>query len=150
MLTERQLEDQQAIGGIRNPRHSVNKVPGHKHVGERVAQEISRWFDDYPQVEADLVNSVGKDKKEANIPSQETVASCMSYVKKVLPHTDERCENAAFIDAWAMKANDPDRVVATWLRKGAPAGILHHAQQAGIFPPTGSREEAAMERALNE
>ena len=49
-----------------------------------------------------------------------------------------------------MKANDPDRFVATWLRKGAPAGIIHHAQQAGIFPPTGSREEAAMERALNE
>ena len=78
---------------MRNPRHSVNKVPGHKQVGEQVAHEIARWFDDHPQIEADLVDSVGKDKKDANIPTPEIIASCMSYVKKVLPHTDEQCEN---------------------------------------------------------
>ena len=33
------------------------------------------------------------------------------------------------------RAGDPDRHLASWLRRGAPLGVLHPVEPAGIFPP---------------
>ena len=41
---------------------------------------------------------------------------------------------AGLLSAWARCSCDPDTDVVSWLTEGAPAGILDHPVQMGIFP----------------
>ena len=153
-LTERQQQERMAIGGMRNPRYAMGKIPGHSAIGPLIRDAVNKYFDSCPAVEAKLIASIGKKKDEVTMPTQEETSACMNLVREVLPFRpdDESLTqlNAAFLGAWVAAAGDPDHHVIDWLRRGAPAGILHHAGQAGIFPPAGDEGEAAKERALQE
>lgn len=46
----RELENAEAIGGLRRPGISVTKVPGAAAVGERLRGVVDRYIDMYPHV----------------------------------------------------------------------------------------------------
>ena len=43
--------------------------------------------------------------------------------------------------AWARFSGDPDTDVVSWLTEGAPAGILDHPFQVGVFPDAVERAD---------
>ena len=49
--TERQRENEMAIGGMRHPRKAIGKIPGHEAVGQRVAAALEEFLDVKPHLE---------------------------------------------------------------------------------------------------
>ena len=57
-LTEKQEENRRAIGGMRQPRYSVRKVPGHRVIGAKVSSAIESFLRDHPHMMDKLLNSI--------------------------------------------------------------------------------------------
>ena len=51
-----------SVGGMRNPRISVNKIPGHKEWGAKVAAMLSKYLMDHPDVQEDILAAIGTPK----------------------------------------------------------------------------------------
>ena len=59
---EKDKADSAAIGGMKNPRLSLQKVPGQRTVGRRVARVPDRLLRDFPHVQAAILESIGANK----------------------------------------------------------------------------------------
>ena len=58
-LTAKQEQDRVATCGLRRPRFSVQKVPGHREVGSRVAEATDNFLDDHHYMESKLLGALG-------------------------------------------------------------------------------------------
>ena len=77
----------------------------------------------------------------------------MNFIRLVLPFEATSIKpltqmNSCLIRAWVQAAGDPDVHVADWLDYGAPAGILRHAEQVNVFPPSFDPVDEAKQGAL--
>ena len=78
--TENQAQDRVAIGGMRHPRFSVLKIPGHREVGSKVAEAIEHYLNDHPHMESKLLGALGTPKElvpQDGKPSADDVAKCL-------------------------------------------------------------------------
>jgi hypothetical protein len=141
-----------AIGGMRHPRTSINKVPGHKHVGPCIARCLMKFLDDHPAFETACITAFGA---KAGTPDPETreVVQARAIVSQILGVPPDEpdapgkghCHKQAAQEvktslrqplwtAWAERAGDPDVPATRWLDRGSPAGIEAHPERTGIFP----------------
>ena len=137
--TEKQQENDLAIGGMKNPRLSLGKIPGHKRVGVAVAKVIGSLLDERPHIVENIYDALGAPKESGRGPSQKDVLECRyrlsEYLEADLNKDAGRTEIIApLAEAWAEAANDPDKPLIRWLSEGAPAGILRHPECVGVFP----------------
>ena len=154
-FSQKQEEDRKAIGGMRLPRHSISKLPYHKVLGAQVRGAIDKFLEYRPDLQHQVLSCLGLDKERAQPPSPDDIQACCDRLKQALPHDDPIGDrltqlNANLLMAWIVAAKDPDLPVASWLMTGAPAGILHHAEQVGIFPASGETTEEGKQRSLQE
>ena len=82
---DRAMENMTASGGMRNPRRSVEKVPGHQEVGRRVASQISEFFIKHPHIEKKLVANIGAKKEEVLDLTPDELEECLNFIRLVLP-----------------------------------------------------------------
>ena len=134
-----------AIGGMKNPRVSLHRVPCHREVGTQVRKIIDQYLERNPEVQIDIMRSVGDTTKQykgpANHHVQQVRAQIEEYLKvstKDLPMRGDGQRMTelyqGIFEAWVAISEDPDHHVPVWLKEGTPTGIEQNPVDAGIFP----------------
>ena len=137
------------LGGMRNPAEVVEGMPNALSLGLRIFAAWERFIKSNPSTletaaaygteacdldekaldrwRAELRKAVGaKGKMKAQLKSKWTFTSPI--------HGD-------ILEAWTMKAADPDTEVAKWVTEGTPLGINCDIKSKGIFPPSDRHAE---------
>ena len=137
----RQLENQSAIGGMKDPRKSIRMIPGHRMIGKDVAKILENFLADYPHVHTAIHRSIGDHSKKCTGPSTQDVQAARKLIESYFKIRDSGKQgktqlNQELYEAWTTSAQDPDKHVPSWLKLGTPLGMVHCPELAGIFPPS--------------
>ena len=134
-------ENRRAIGGMRNPLQSLDRVPGHVEVGRRISTILDELLEERPHIITTVVKSIGVEKDQAPALKDYDISEAQKRMAKYLqadlhdnPGLAEVC--APLLKGWQEAAHDPDSHLISWLYSGAPAGIDAHPVSVGIFPPS--------------
>ena len=131
-MTEKEIADNLAIGGLRNTADSVSRLHVVRDFGAKLGTALM-----------ELIN-----KNSAEHLSKNTIKdSWVSVTCDAIGSSDETCGppasaigavksmiDAQLLEAWRSAAGDPHHWVYKWLRDGAPVGITEHIKGPGIFP----------------
>ena len=142
--TEKQGAERRAVGGMRHPRFSLDKVPGHLELGRTIRHRLDKFLDDNPDLEHRIVAALGT-KLQTTPPALDgprlldarKISADIVDTKDIDPvQTDEinGTIRPGLLHAWALKAGDPGAPAAKWLADGAPAGIEVEFPDLNIFP----------------
>ena len=109
---------------------------------------MDAWLSAHPQVVHDCVSAIGESSPDvgpSNADIREFRLLIVDQLKSISGvstgdpssldpdvHDCELC--GPLLEFWATVAQDPDTEAATWPRIGAPAGIIEHPADPGIFP----------------
>ncbi len=148
----RELENREAIGGMRNPHMSITKCQLDRNMRVKTRNVLLRAIKTEPRIARTVVQNL-HDKSDTPIPHQ-VIAVVRTELKRIwatddtLPHQDEPGGPLTGVDAdlmsdFSVAVKDPDVEMPTWFRRdtGAPFGAENPIEdQAGIFPRTGHEE----------
>ena len=145
----RDQENKEAIGGMRRPVWSLERVPGLRAVG----REVDRLFEDFVQrvpgaaraaegygTEGFTMGHVAEWRRTLEDHFGVDSRSARVQLKSLL-HYDSPV-NTALLEAWTQRAKDPDHIVVDWLREGAPLGANRCISSTGVFPPKEEDQQA--------
>ena len=128
----REQENEDCIGGLRNPVFSLNRVPGWRLVGMKLFQVLTEAQHVIPR-DVNLLHFIG----------QTDVVDLEKYISMVRARLakefklDPRHNSGIwgrFLSRIVQEAGDPDEEVATWPDKGTPLGIEEKIPSGGVFP----------------
>ena len=130
---DRERENEECVGGLRNPHRSIQKVPKWLTVGLKLWRRV----DDFQKKlnnNVDLVGYIGKDVDESLEPYvrclQQNLGSCFK-----IPQAPTGCGLwSEFLSVLVKLAQDPDEEAATWPLAGTPLGIRETIPFGGVFP----------------
>ena len=137
----RKHEESLAIGGLRNAAGAVRRCASAKSFGRKVRQLLDFFLDRHPEAIEECASAIGS--KDGARPAENLLPALRAGMARLcgastpLPLTvsEHHCSVCGpLLEAWSEAAGDPDTEAATWPRVGAPAGILQHPGQCGIFP----------------
>ena len=130
---QQEAENDECVGGLRNPVYSIQKVPGWKAVGSLLFEMLGSILRSHPEW-ADQWRWIGKmelpDKFLVNTILSAVTASVFG-LKSKLP---ERGLWGDLLVKLVHMSGDPDKEAATWPSIGAPLGIEEHLAPGGVFP----------------
>ena len=139
----REEENTRCLGGQRNPRTALGRVPGLRVVGHLV-RAVYRAFRARHPKEVDQV-PIGFGTPGAAPPSEELVKAFRRELRSALGaapefrptrrYGAESPLQANLIDKWLAKAGDPERALKGWIEDGVPLGIEAPIECFGVFPP---------------
>ena len=129
-----------SISAMRDIRKSVLGLPGHCMLGPAIRVELDSYLDSHPQIEELCHASLGDAKvlQDHVVPPDHLVQLRRAVQKVIASHgvpTDDAALQPSIADdsrssivggllhAWAKAARDPGAEIATWLWRGAPAGL---------------------------
>ena len=144
VTSRRDAEDAMAIGGLRNPSESIQKLGRHKELGKVISKSLDHYLDNNPDVEDACYAAIGSTAENPG-PSIHCVDEVRGIIGKLVQCSDlsevrnDQCQTsirAGLLGSWARCAKDPAQVVESWCREGAPGNILHFFPDDGIFPRT--------------
>ena len=131
-----------AIGGMRHPRHSVNKIPGLKKAGALVRQATDEIMAAHPHIIDQCCDAcVANDREQ--VPAMDVISELKTRMNTLLgtsPRTlptDPRVDtelDAQLLENWRHAAGDVDTDVPDWLSAGAASGINELPASKGVFP----------------
>ena len=138
-------EELNALGGMRRPKVSVQKVKGHQSLGPIIFDAAMDFLDRHPMVEADILRALENGNDDTQVPSAETLQPFLSTLANIVEATDVEPSSSlhddcctdirgGLLEAWAVKAGDIGANTARWCKTGAPAGIEEDFELEGIFP----------------
>lgn len=138
------MQDEEALGGMRNPAKSIGRLPRTKELGSLVRELIDTCLSKYPELKQ-TARDILEGKEEVTQLTPDVADKLREATKKML-HADDLPEKttvgetplqAEVIWGWGDNSDDPDAaVLATWLRIGAPLGFDEHIKRTGVFPPS--------------
>ena len=138
--TEKEKQDEEALGGMRNPAKSIGRLPTPKELGSVVRELIDTCLSKYPELKQTARDIL--ERKEKITPLVPEVANKLKEATKKMLHADDLPEKttvgetplqADVIWGWGDNSDDPDAaVLATWLRIGALLGFDEHIKRTGI------------------
>ena len=136
----RNRENEEAIGGMRNPLTSLKRCPDLARLGSRLSIIIDSFIKRHPSL-LTVVEQMrqGNSSHEVKGFDKDLIALLRDEVASDLGIDFEEKSlgpvSARMFRIVAECSDDPDaRVLAEWLEQGAPIGILHPIQSTGIFP----------------
>ena len=137
-------ETHDCIGGMRNPLKSLAMLPPN-NASPAVRREIDRFLDSHPDVQTDVMASIASNcsmirPSDSRLDVLRVELAKILHAKSINGVCSELYNTSLRADllyAWASRARDPARDAATWLWSGAPAGIIDHVPDWGIFPKSG-------------
>ena len=153
------------------PRNSLRDV--HKwvtdkarYIGVQVRNIITRQFDRHPQIESDILESLGH-KSNEEILDVEWMTELRKQVMDLLSRNrrhgmpeecsldeiDEdgykTCIRGRLLEYWAQVVDDPGKTCASWTYKGAPAGLeIPTDDLDGVFPSAQEEDQEVPWEAL--
>ena len=143
---DRELENAKAIGGMRNPSESVEKLKGYAQAGKVLFKLL--WDASDHQSVLDQVRSM-LSGSPANPICPELVNCLRRLIVGLNPKGSVKLPDrtakagapisAEIIAAWGKLSGDPDtECLSTWLLQGAPLGFTQPIPNTGIFPKVDS------------
>ena len=148
----RSAENAGCIGGLRSPWRAVRRLPGLAVAGRMVRNVLEKQFFLDPTL-VDIVDVLGLDlnedaEKEKWIEDKAKLFGDMlvDALKGKTTEKDANIKNpwnADLVEAFRNLSGDPEVHLATWLRKGCPAGVAGPIPSCGIFPETDVTDAAA-------
>lgn len=130
---DREKENEQCIGGLRNPHKSVQKVPKWLTVGLKLWRCINE-FQKKLNNDMDLVQYIGKEVDESLEPYVKCLQQNLGRYFKIPQAPIKGGLWSELLVALVSLAQDPDEEAATWPRAGTPLGIQERIPVGGIFP----------------
>ena len=138
-MRQRESENAEAIGGMRNPLKSIRRIPKSDMAG-RAVFKLLKQATSHPSVKS-LVDQILTGGQAAPISAQ-LIDKLRQLVCSLSPGTFQPSTAKActplqpqIFDAWGRISGDPDSpVLAQWLRSGAPLGFTEPIPCTGIFP----------------
>ena len=132
----RRKENEEALGGMRDPRLSIQKLPEAYTVGRKLRKVLERFLDQEPGT-IDIVKRA-LNKEPIEFPKHHLRRLRRAISKALGNHTasDDKQDGiyGRIIRDWCRAVGDPDEVIATWLYLGAPIGIINPVEHTGVFP----------------
>ena len=141
-----------ALGGMRMPSKSVERLPQSRELGGALRELLESAIQKFPIL---LVTARGILDGNPEVPEldEEAFLGVRSAVGKLLEPTTPLPEHtaraqspldAALMWGWGDLGDDPDaKLLATWVRQGAPLGFEEPIQSVGVFPrATGTPADA--------
>lgn len=139
---ERDLENEQAIGGMRNPRTSISKLPKSKEMGRALGELLIKAAD-RPSVQGlvdNLLSGTSASPIEPKLVDEVTrlVLDVLDPFGMPIPDRTAKADsplNPKVLWAWGVSTDDPDAcTLAKWVLQGAPLGFSEPIESNGIFP----------------
>ena len=136
----REKENQECIGGMRNPRFAIDKLPGWPKVGAILFKTMVDVCRKHPQV-YNMVEDLGS---SSEVTEFRTLLSERLNLKGQV--NGEGVWGEALVRLVEL-SGDPDEEAASWPISGAPLGIVHNIPSGGVFPKaTGENQRSEVER----
>ena len=144
----REQENDECVGGMRNPHHAVAKGSGWISWGRQARVTLDEVLRRHPGV-LQLVDRLGtemSDNEVARLQDQLQAAGATAskqMAKELGLQGKEGTEKGptgwrfSLVAAITSKAGDIDPDVAEWLRGATPLGITREIPPRGVFPPPG-------------
>ena len=143
-LPRKKVKDEEGfLGGLRRAGAAVARLPHARRVGAQIRGALQQALEADANLYQSCLRAIGSEAADAGPPEDAlqrlrqtlgSIVGCDSpdpFDPKVYD-----CEIAgSLLEAWTQAAGDPDWEAASWPRTGAPAGILEHPEQVGVFPP---------------
>ena len=137
----RAADDARALGGLRGTAGAVDKLAFARVEGAKIRAELEKFLDAHPDIEESCISAIGSTAADAgpSAPQLALARLCMAGALSTSPETlqpggPQGSLAGHLLQAWATRCGDPDIEAATWAFTGAPAGILEHPAQIGVFP----------------
>ena len=144
-LHVRNLENQQALGGMRRPDLSVRRNPAYRTIGQALHGMAPSFIKDNPTT-LQVVRDLRLGKAVSGFSERISAAFRTEWFHTLGMDAPPRGlgPDADVIEAWGQATMDPDarEILPHWLRPGAPLGILEPIELAGVFPPVEPGEPA--------
>ena len=132
---KRERENLEAPGGLRSPWMFVRCSAAAQSTGDLLAKTIDAFIDQNPEVINWLVDGGGDGRKKFRAQAElllaqkfgdtlQTADVGLSPNGRWLP---------GLLQAYCLRAGDPERYVPTWLRGGAPSGVSERIPASGVF-----------------
>ena len=142
----RERDNQEAIGGMRNPHMSCAKVPGWRRVGQRLRSCLGPVMAEFARELKTAVGAIG-DPHHVGLPLALLESARAALEHEFGARTPDACGSETpvqhhLLGALVAAANDPDDAVVRWLQSGTPMGIVNDIDTVGIFPPSDGLEQA--------
>ena len=135
----RNVENDQALGGMRRPDLSVQAQDGYKVVGTKLRELLEQFVDKHPSA-LQVVEEMRAGRKVEGFEHQLMQELRSAWMAVLQTHATPAAEgpDAAVLEAWGRTTGDLDaaQVLPDWLRRGAPCGINEHIEYAGV--PSGT------------
>eukprot|EP00435_Cladocopium_sp_Y103_P053506 s1434_g17.t1 len=138
--TDREIENARAIGGMRNPHLSLQRLPGVQARGAIIGRLLNKARELWPELRGPAT-SILKSERPQEL-RQDVIDQVRQVVVKTLwgsetvrPRTAKASTplRSEVIAGWV---EDPDsETLARWLDHGAPMGFDEEIVHTGIFPP---------------
>ena len=164
----RAAENDAALGGMRRPDRTVERVPNAKAVGAAIRESLLGALRTRPNRTSRVKRRVGKEAHGSQADSlQASPIAALLRGEETSGHPDRLVGRARklvadalapwahldpssapkpgesvwadLVEAYCIAAEDPEQDLATWLREGAPTGLLHALEASGIFPAVDPR-----------
>ena len=140
----RELENREAIGGMRNPATAVRRLPALRSVGEKVADMFDSFVSAYPDA-LKVATEYGSGDAEGDPRMVEVWRAWLVKFFNTQIMQDEDFEEglgtkfksplqANLLEAWAYRGADSEAYTGQWVRQGAPLGMSVEIPTCGIFP----------------
>ena len=139
---EQPTPDIQPIGGLRQLKKTMSRLPQVGSVGTQIYLDLQTMFQQDDQLVEQVLAHVGRADCTALAPDlserfRSSIAATLSRITPPPPavaSTEDCPVDTELLSHWCEAAKEPDMEPLRWLRHGAPAGILNPILDRGIFP----------------
>lgn len=138
------MEDEQYLGGMRNPRSATTRIPEYRQACLKVYKVLMTCLAEDATLRQRCLDAIGDEQEDAG-PTEVQLDRVRQLIWKATAMSGQSTQKTALDSKlqadllWqlARAAGDPDAdCIQSWLTEGAPAGISKNIEDPGrIFPP---------------
>jgi hypothetical protein len=133
----RNLANERALGGMRDPASSLARIPNACVAGEKIRDSLLNIIPLHESVRA-TVEQILRGLPVAGFSSS-AVSAARIAVKSALGAPSglpqPRGLQPDIFAAYCQASGDPDTPLSDWITNGAPMGALREITRVGVFPP---------------
>ena len=141
----KEMQERQAIGGMRRPHQSVAKLPSVVQFGAKLHGVLNGFLDESASLQRSILEAIGSEEPDPG-PTEAVLDALRPRLAAFLQVDDwgpvqkgdfSTCIRAGLWAGWQALSGDPESAVPNWLqRDGVPAGLRRHPEDCRIFPRT--------------
>ena len=155
---DREFENRWAIGGMRNPDASINRLVLVKQVGHQIRREWEKFLEDNARA-VQVARDYGTEWAALDDRLVAQWENTLAKLLKAKGHDEMAVGtlsrlpyksplNARLWDAWQRASKDPDNSIVEFIQRGVPLGMEERIPSSnGIFPKVRDAEKEEYEEA---